>query len=57
MENSIAINVISSKDDDEEHLMHSKSESLLNRYRIGWKAPMRGSEFIFDCVHLLYCKC
>ena len=67
---TIAINFISSKDNDEEGVMHSKSDnkeiiindkadevtgklfkSLLNRYQIGLESSMRGSEFIFDCVH------
>ena len=70
---TIAINFISSKDNDEERLNHSKSdkieimindkagkvlekcfESLLKRYQIGLETSMRGSHFIFDCVHLLY---
>ena len=29
-------------------------ELLLNRYQIGLETSMRGSDFIFDCVHLLY---
>ena len=28
-----------------------------NRYQIGLKTSMRGSNFSFDCVHLLYYKC
>ena len=24
---------------------------------IGLEKSMRGSDFIFDCVHLMYCKC
>ena len=32
-------------------------ESTLNRYRIGLELSMKGSDFIFDCVHLLYYKC
>ena len=31
-------------------------DSLLNRYQIGLKTPMGGSDFIVDCVHLLYYK-
>ena len=70
---TIAFNVISSRDNDEEHVMHSKndnieftiydnvdeviekiSELLLKRHRIELETLMRGSDFIFDCVHLLY---
>ena len=69
---TIAFNVISSRDNDEEHVMHSKndnieftiydnvdevikkiSELLLKRHRIELETSMRGSDFIFDCVHLL----
>ena len=68
---TIAINFVSSKNNDEEHVMHSKSDdieimingkdkvfekrfkSLLHRYHIELETSMRGSDFIFDCVHLL----
>ena len=32
-------------------------DSILPRYQIGLNTQMRGSEFIFDCVNLLYYKC
>ena len=32
-------------------------ESLLLRYHIGLETLMRGSDFIFNFVQLLYCKC
>ena len=32
-------------------------QSLLCRYQIGLKTSMGGSDFIFDCIHLLYYKC
>ena len=32
-------------------------ESLLNWYQIRSEISMRGSDFIFECVHLLYYKC
>ena len=32
-------------------------DSVLPRYQIGLNTQMRGSEFIFDCVSLLYYKC
>ena len=57
----IAINFISSKDSDKEHVTHSKNrqsswswepfQSLFSRYQIGLEAPMKGSDFLFDCVH------
>ena len=31
-------------------------ESLLNRYQVGLETLMKGSDFIFDFVHLLYYK-
>ena len=74
MENQLttAINFISSIDNDEERLMHSKSDnieimindetqevikelfdSLKNRYQSNLES-IKGSEFVFDYVHLLY---
>ena len=72
----LAINFVSSKDNDEEYVMHLKNdnieimindkaneaieklfESLLNQYKIGLETSMRGSDFFFDCIHLLYYKC
>ena len=32
-------------------------ESFVNSYQIGLETSIRGSDFIFDCVHLLYYKC
>ena len=31
-------------------------ESVLHRYRNGLEASMRGTDFIFDCIFLLYYK-
>ena len=31
--------------------------SLLSRYQIGLETLMKGSEFVFDCFHLLYYRC
>ena len=72
---TIAINFISSKDNDEEHVMSSKNDkkeikindkadevmeklfkSLLNRYQNNLETSIGVSDFIFDCVHLLYYK-
>ena len=68
---AIAINLIFFKDNDEKRVMHSKSnnieiminnktnevikdllQSLLSKY-----LNIKGSELVFDCVHLLYYKC
>ena len=73
---TIAINFFSSKNNDEEPVMHSKSDNteimikdktnevikklfdlLLNKYQIGLETLMRGSDFIYDCVHLLHSRC
>ena len=60
---TIAINFISSKDNDEEHVMHSendnieimindKAEPIFNRYQIRLEQKMEGSEFVVDHVHI-----
>ena len=57
---TIAINFISSKDNYKEHVIYevieNLFESLLNRYQTGLKTSMRGRDFHFDRVHLLYYK-
>ena len=68
----IAISVLSSKYNDEERVMHSKSDNIeittndkadkyfqsrFSRYQIGLEISMKGSDFVFDYVHLLYYKC
>ena len=32
-------------------------QSLLSRYQIWLETPMKGSDFVFDYIYLLYCKC
>ena len=70
---TLTINVKSSKDTNEEHLMSSKSdiieivindkvdevineplESLLSIYQIALETKIKGSNFIFNCVHILH---
>ena len=34
-----------------------KEFSFLFRYQIDLEEPIKGSDFIFDCVNLLHCKC
>ena len=34
-----------------------KLPSLLKIYQIGLKTSTKSKDCIFDCVHLLYCKC
>ena len=67
----MAINFYSSKDSKETHTMHSKSDNIeilignetdeiieeLQIYPKGLEESMKGSEFIFDSVDLLYYKC
>ena len=75
IQSRIAVNFISSRNNDEERVMHSKSdniqimkndkadeviekrfESLFNRYQIGFETSMRGCDFMYDCIRLLYHK-
>ena len=72
----IAINFMSSENNDKECVMDSKSdnveimindrpyqvieelfEPLLSRYHFGLETLLKDSDFISDCVHLLYYKC
>ena len=56
--------VIHSERDNKEIIINDKADkvikelfkSLLSRYQIGLEKLMKGSEFVFDCVHLLYYK-
>ena len=32
-------------------------QSLLSRYQIWLETSMKGSDFVFDYIYLLYCKC
>ena len=43
--------------DKEEKVTEELFESLLNRYQIGLETSVRGSDFIFDYIHVLYYKC
>ena len=72
----IGINFVSSKDNNEERVIHSKSDNIeimindkgdevieelfqshLSRYQFGLETSMKCSDFIIDCVHILYYKC
>ena len=56
--------VMYSRSDNIEIVIYNKADkvieeifqSLLSRYQIGLETSMKGSDFIFDCVRLLYCK-
>ena len=43
--------------DKADEVTEERFEPLLNRYQIRWERPMRGCDFIFDCIYLLYYKC
>ena len=57
--------VIHSKGDNIEIMIQEKAEevikklfdSLIKKYQIGLEKSMKVSDFIFDCVHLLFFKC
>ena len=42
--------------DNANEVVNEFFESLIARYQIGLETSMRGSEFKFDSVQLLYCK-
>ena len=73
---TIITNFISSEDNDEERVMHSKNDnteiiindtadevkeerfkSVQNRHQYNLEESVKGSEFVFDRIHLLYYKC
>ena len=41
----------------DEVMQDTPFQSLLSRYPIALKTSTRDSNFIFDCVHLLFWKC
>ena len=43
--------------DKADEVIKELSELLLKRYQLGLVTPMKGSDFIFGCVHLLYYQC
>ena len=43
--------------DKPNEVIEERFESLFNTYQIGLETSMRGNDFIFDCVNLLYYKC
>ena len=42
--------------DKADEIIEELFKSLLSRYQIGLKTSMRGSDLIFDYIHLLYYK-
>ena len=43
--------------DETDQVIEEIFQSLLSRYQIGLEKLMKGGNFVFDCVHLLYYKC
>ena len=43
--------------DEAAEFLEERFQSRHSRYLIGLKTSMKGSDFIFDLVNLLYCKC
>ena len=43
--------------DKADKVIEELSEPFLYRYQIRLETSMKGSDFIFDCVNLLYYKC
>ena len=43
--------------DKPDEVTEKKFELVLNGYQVGLKISMRGSDFVFDCVHSLHYKC
>ena len=43
--------------DKADEVIEGPFRSPLSIYQIGLETSMKGSEFVFDCVHLLYDKC
>ena len=43
--------------DKADEVIEELFESFVNSFQIGLETSIRGSDFIFDCVHLLYYKC
>ena len=43
--------------DKTDEVIENLFEPILNRYQVGLETSMRGSGFIFDCLHSLYYKC
>ena len=40
-----------------DELIQELFQAVLSRYQIGLETFIKGSDFVFGCVHLLYSKC
>ena len=43
--------------DNPNEIIKELFDLLLSKYQNGLEIQMRGSDFIFDCVHLIHYKC
>ena len=43
--------------DEVDEVIEETFEQSLSRYQIGLEKSMKDSDFIFDCINLLYYKC
>ena len=43
--------------DKTDKVIKERFEPLVSRYQIGLETSMSDCDFLFDYVHLLYCKC
>ena len=43
--------------DNPDEIIEELFDSFISKYQIDLEMQMRGSNFIFDCANLLYCKC
>ena len=43
--------------DNPDEIIEELFNSLLSKYQIALETQMRGSDFVFDCVKMLYCQC
>ena len=44
-------------DDKAEEVIKKLFDSLIKKYQIGLEKSVKVSDFIYDCVHLLFFKC
>ena len=42
--------------DKADEIIEELFESIISRNQIGLETSMKGSQFVFDCVHLFYYK-
>ena len=50
-------NIVITINNKADEVIEELFQSPLLRFQIGLETSMRGSDFTFDCVHLLYYKC